>query len=512
MSRQPLFALVPLASLLLVAPLVACSAEAGGPAVEGAEEDLTGGELAPERAFRSTLLIRGNCTVSRVGPRHILTAAHCIFDEEAHSVRSDFAVGATIDLTTSNAADSHGPKDASGFRAVTIARVHVPAVYAEERVSGVRVLGPTVAPDVAVLELGAGAEKVLADVPIAKVDLSTVEPGAKVVIMGYGCEAGLNGPKDYTKQRLKLRRTVALGLESQAHVGSWVGPDLAGERAKRLEKSYTFTPGHRDKTEEASLCPGDSGGPVYRDDGGEDRVVGVNAYYSFRPDDGYDVSVTNWHTRLDVASRFDIGSFLASAGVSTVGGAPSDHYQGCATSGRTGRTTCGAMAKALVRFGGEAALGAPVVEARYERDGAGAWVWTQKFERATLEQRGDEVRQVGREVTACTGQGDGLYCASALGEADRTALLRCAGGAVVARETCAVGCEGMPAGTPDRCRVASVDPCSRATSGDGRYCGRALSGDDRALYQCVRGATFAKITCKTSCQAMPSGVPDRCAR
>ena len=356
------------------------------------------------------------------------------------------------------------------------------------------------------------AEKVLADVPIAKVDLAAVEPGDKVVIMGYGCEAGLNGPKDYSKQRLKLKRTVALGLDSQSHEGSWVGKDLAGERAKRLEKGYLFTPGQRGKTEEASLCPGDSGGPVYRDDGAENRIVGVNAYYSFRPDDGYDVSMTNWHTRLDVGSRFDIGSFLAEAGVSVTGGAKSDHHAACTKHPRTSRSLCGAFAATVSRGGGDAVFGAPLMEPRYERDAAGAWVWTQKLERKVLEQRGADVKVLDvASVDGCSGKSDGLYCGVALGETDPKSLVRCGAGKVASRETCALACEGMPAGVPDRCRVEAVDPCKRATAGDGRYCGGSIGGDKTSVYACTKGATFSKIVCKKRCRAMPNGVPDRCA-
>lgn len=508
-SRSFAFAL---ASLTLFAPLAACSADSATPSTNTDDGELIGGEEVSETAFRSTLLIRGNCTVSRVGPRHILTAAHCIFDEATHALRADFMPGAVLDITSANAADSYGPKAESGFRAVTIAKMHVPAVYFEERISGVRVLGEQVAPDVAVIELSPEAEKVLADVPIAKVDLAAVEPGDKVVIMGYGCEAGLNGPKDYSKQRLKLKRTVALGLDSQSHEGSWVGKDLAGERAKRLEKGYLFTPGQRGKTEEASLCPGDSGGPVYRDDGAENRIVGVNAYYSFRPDDGYDVSMTNWHTRLDLGSRFDIGSFLAEAGVSVIGGTKSDHHAACTKHPRTSRSLCGAFAATVARGGGDAVFGAPLMEPRYERDAAGAWVWTQKLERKVLEQRGADVKVLDvASVDGCSGKSDGLYCGVALGETDPKSLVRCGAGKVASRETCALACEGMPAGVPDRCRVEAVDPCKRATAGDGRYCGGSIGGDKTSVYACTKGATFSKIVCKKGCRAMPNGVPDRCA-
>jgi hypothetical protein len=58
------------------------------------------------------------------------------------------------------------------------------------------------------------------------------------------------------------------------------------------------------------LCPGDSGGALYRE--GTNRVVGVNASYTFLPDSN--VPVTNWHTRLDGDARWGVASWLESFG------------------------------------------------------------------------------------------------------------------------------------------------------------------------------------------------------
>jgi hypothetical protein len=46
-------------------------------------------------------------------------------------------------------------------------------------------------------------------------------------------------------------------------------------------------------------------------------IVGVNAYYSFRPKDvdPDGISVTNWHTRLDREARFELGAWLEDLGV-----------------------------------------------------------------------------------------------------------------------------------------------------------------------------------------------------
>ena len=83
--------------------------------------------------------------------------------------------------------------------------------------------------------------------------------------------------------------------------------------------SYAITPGKRGVRTSASLCPGDSGGPLYRTNGRADTIVGVNAYYSFAPEaeDPKRVSVTNWHTRLDTDARNGVGAWLVDLGVAT---------------------------------------------------------------------------------------------------------------------------------------------------------------------------------------------------
>jgi hypothetical protein len=418
-------------------------------------------------------------------------------------------------LTRKRRADAYGDPAASGFEAVAIKKVHVPGIYFDEPEVSVRVLASTAAPDVAVIELADGDERVLEGIPAATVDLRPVAVSEPLVIMGYGCEEGVYGPKDYSRQRLKFQQTRALGIESQQHEGSVIG-DVQGEYARRLEKQYVFTPGQGGKSEEASLCPGDSGGPVYRDDGGQSLIVGVNAYYSFRPAavDSAHVSVTNWHTRLDVDSRFDVGSWLASLGVNVAGDAHASHYGSCAPSRKTGRLACGAFAKTSADNGGEGAFGAPTKEARFERGDDGAWIWTQIFEGKQLSLTADGV--VVEPLTpagACRGKRDGHYCGDNFGDADPRALYRCAGGGVAERTVCELSCQGMPRGVPDRCRSEPpVDPCAKARAGDGRYCGKSIDGEVSALYQCRDGTTFKKVTCSKGCEPRPRGVPDRCAR
>jgi hypothetical protein len=213
--------------------------------------------------------------------------------------------GAALNLRFSHA-DVAGSDD--GFIAVTVAKTSADPDYFGAR-SAHPNLGPTPAPDFAIVTLTSDAVAKLASIPTATIDTNPVNPGDPVVIMGYGCETSLDATFDYAHARLKSQPVVA---ES---VGQAIQPDLtpAPDPAAHIENNYFFTPGAASNMTPngASLCPGDSGGPVYRDDGKGLTVVGVNSYYNF--DTAHpDVAVNNWHTRLDGQAGAGVAAFIAS--------------------------------------------------------------------------------------------------------------------------------------------------------------------------------------------------------
>ncbi len=265
------------------------------------ESELVGGRQATDDEFPSTLLIATNCTAAKIGPRHVLTAGHCVDDNAL------FAAGSTLHLTSKKAADSTSPNDAA-FVPVVVEKTYVHSTW-EAGTGPVKVLGPTLAADVAIVVLTRESQEAIADIPIATVDSNPVAPGDKLVVMGYGCEAGLYSGFDYAQSRLKIQSTVALSRDEAIAPGRYPEPSPG----VRIEDNYLFTPGAKlDSADAASLCPGDSGGPVYRDDGTQRVIVGVNAYYNFQPNDPSYVSLTNWHTRLDAQAGYGVGAWVQS--------------------------------------------------------------------------------------------------------------------------------------------------------------------------------------------------------
>lgn len=153
---------------------------------------------------------------------------------------------------------------------------------------------------------------------MASVDLSPVVDGDRLWIMGYGCENGVDNANRYPEggPRLKVQDTEALGEAVLEHEGTFIPT----EQNPVVHERYVITPGKAFADEQASLCPGDSGGPVYRADTDGTVIVGVNAYYSFLPRfrDPDRVSYTNWHTRLDESSPWQVNPWLRDLGVATV--------------------------------------------------------------------------------------------------------------------------------------------------------------------------------------------------
>ncbi len=232
---------------------------------------LIGGDVATADQLDATLWI-GNCTAARVGPRQILTAAHCVLQKNTATLKSQFTVGKTLSVTNDKTLSS-----ASYTAPRTIERVQVHPSWITACRDGCPNNQALTAPfpaDIAVITLSVGLPPGIATAPVATGRLAN---GASVTVTGYGCEQNIDTG---SAARLKFERTFAMGHANDT-----------------LEGAYVFTRGKTADAEEASLCPGDSGGPLYRGTStGVPAVVGVNAYYTFSDSSG--VSTHNMHTRI----------------------------------------------------------------------------------------------------------------------------------------------------------------------------------------------------------------------
>ena len=266
---------------------------------------LIGGRVASAGQFPSTVTLMGECTATKVAPKRLLTAAHCVLDPATVSLR--YVAGSRLSV-------AHDP--ATGYVDVEVAAVHVHPAWMkaceDAYCAASSVTARLDAPDVAVIELATD----LADVPAASIDSAVLAAGDRVTLLGFGCTEGVLLPDSRESLSLKYADTRLVPAERAVHDGSAV---LASD-VPQVAGIYSLTSGPGATKARAGLCPGDSGAALYKKRDGRLVVVGVASNYTLGPEAGDKVGlpVTNWHTRLDVASKHDVAGWLKSIGVPTL--------------------------------------------------------------------------------------------------------------------------------------------------------------------------------------------------
>lgn len=298
--------------LLASAAVVACSepppATTADP-VSSEDQDLIGGRYLKDGDLPSTIRVKDSCTSSVVGKHHILTGAHCVWKQ---AIDPRYVDGATIEISSAATIT-----DATPHQRLTIKHTHVAPEWVENCTGpstfcmGVGVDDEHRASDVAIVE----TVEEIANIPIAAIDVEPLQPGESVIVTGYGCQGSVGGYWSYASNNLKAGVVQLLPASATLHSGSTVND----QTLPIIAAHDLVTPGPAWPTPGPGLCPGDSGGPLYRAKSGGATIVGTNASYTFTGSGG--LPVTNWHTRLDRATARNVAGWLASTGATTCEGA-----------------------------------------------------------------------------------------------------------------------------------------------------------------------------------------------
>ena len=296
--KIPFLASVPCISrtfgLILSYALFSCA-----PASQDSRVKIIGGSASAANYLGSFIKIP-SCSGVLVNPTTIMTAAQCIHNFSTDGrIKSMYDPGRTFSI-------SNNAKSVQ----VTVASAHIHPSWAKA-CTAARPCDPKRA--------GAGTDPSVSDlaliilktpvtsIPHAKLDLQPTQIGEAVNVAGYGCEEGINTGASGNRKAMITK--LVDGTRSLAHAGS----ERLGSIAETLSANF-ITPGKPDGG--PSLCPGDSGGPVYRDFSASEKdllskgqvvrekLIGINADYTFT--DGYErvgaIAKTNIHARFDTLS------------------------------------------------------------------------------------------------------------------------------------------------------------------------------------------------------------------
>ena len=264
--------LIVISSFVLVVTGCSAPSNSDSEAVAALADELVGGHVATEAEYPSTVSL-GGCTGVKVGPRHFLSAAHCFGNLSM----------AQLSMTADN--------NAQNFVTLTISSI----VEHPQWLNCTSCAGDSsfndfgLKPDFALITV----QELTPDVPQAVIDPTPVAIGDSVTLTGYGCENGVGQPSGPSRFKVGDTHTV--------------NPSDLNDAAS-IPGGFNTTKGPELDPTSPGLCPGDSGGPLFR--AGTNKVIGINALVSFNGSTGNPVG--NWHTRLDTQSRYDVWTFLNS--------------------------------------------------------------------------------------------------------------------------------------------------------------------------------------------------------
>lgn len=236
---------------------------------------------APKDGIIFFAMNSSGCTASKVSSNMLITAAHCVMGEKFDKI-----------LFQTQSQEWHS---------LTVKQVSIHPSYtelAEGSDEEEDYLISLFAFDVAFIEII--PNDLFKTLPSLEIDLGEISVNDEVSFIGFGCQQTINDTNNFVPtKKISNTRIASQNLLDQKH-----GVDALDELLKDLSNDLDFvqliTYGKRAKEDHASLCLGDSGGPLLRNN----KLIGINSNYTFTDtsEDGSasGISFLNLHTRLNL--------------------------------------------------------------------------------------------------------------------------------------------------------------------------------------------------------------------
>lgn len=234
--------------------------------------------------FQGVGMFNLGCTITKVGARQFISAAHC--------------VGKSLPTLSLNFKNHRG--------VVSVTSFHVHPTWIKDcwsyRCTGKEVGSSRMTPGRADVIFINVKEETPA-IPVIPVHFDELTYGTQVTMVGGGCTRSVE-PGGSSKMRYASTTLISPDHLIHEHSLYQKISDITGQ-------SNWITPGYDRNRTNASLCPGDSGGPLLTEVEGEWKIVGIAADYTFDgPYQDGAPTITNLHTRLDDQSYHRIGEWI----------------------------------------------------------------------------------------------------------------------------------------------------------------------------------------------------------